>query len=68
VGSRGRELVGDFVHGAKVRHMLAQEVGPIIGDDGIRKSEATCLPKDLLSRDLGERHRLYPLGEVVDDY
>jgi len=62
--------VGDFVHGAKVRHMLAQEVGPIIGDDGMRKPEATnnVLPKDLLSRDLGERHRLYPLGEVIDDY
>jgi len=66
----GGELVGDFVLGAEVRHMLACEVGSIVGDDGMRNIEATnnVLPKELhclLSRDFGEQHRLYPLGEVV---
>jgi len=50
--------------------MLALKVGSIIGNDDIRKLEATnnILPKELyylLPRDFGERHCLYPLGEVV---
>ena len=67
---RGGEPVGDFVLETEVRHMLACEVGSIVGDDGMRNIEATnnVLPKELhclLSRDFGEQHRLYPLGEVV---
>jgi len=63
----GGESVGDHVLRAKVSQMLAREVGSITGDDGMRKLEATSdvLLKAfhyLLSRDFGERYRLYPLA------
>ena len=65
--------MGVLVLGAKVHHMLAREVGSIVGDDGMRKPEASndVLPKKfhyLLSCEFGERHRLYPLGEAVGSY
>ena len=50
--------------------MLTREVGSIVGDDGIRKPEATnnILPEELhymLSHDFRERHHLYLLRKVV---
>ena len=52
--------------------MLTREVSSIVGDDGMRKPEAANdLPTELhyvLSLDLGERHHLYPLGEIVGGY
>ena len=73
MGSRGGEQVADLVLRAEVCHMLAREIGSIIGDDGIRKLETTndVLLKEfhyLLSRDFRERHRLYPLSEVISGY
>ena len=65
--------MGDFILRAEVHHMLACEASSIVGDNGMRKPKATSkiLPKQfhyLLSHDLGERHRLYPLDEVVGGY
>ena len=37
----GGEPMGDFVFGAKVRYMFAREIGFIVGEDGMRKPEAT---------------------------
>ena len=53
--------------------MLAREIGSMVENEGTRKPEETndVLPKEfhyLLSRDLGERHRLYLLGEVIGGY
>ena len=67
------ETVDDFVLGAEVGHMLTHEVGSIVGDDNMRKSEATnnVLLKKIhymLSCDFGERHRLYPFGKVFGGY
>ena len=69
----GGELVGDLVFGTKTCHLLAGEICPIVEDDGIRESKVTydVLPEELdylLFRDVGEWHRLYPLGEVVCGY
>jgi len=69
----GGETVDDLVLGAKVRHMFAREVGFVVGENDMGKPEVTkdVLPKErhyLLSRDLRERHRFYPLGEVVSGY
>ena len=36
---RDRELVDDFILGAKVPHLPAREIGLVIGDDDMRKSE-----------------------------
>jgi len=65
----GGKPMGDFVLGAEVCPILAREIGSIVREDGTRKPEATnnVLPKELqylLSRDFGEQHCLYPLGEV----
>ena len=53
--------------------MPARKVGSVVGDDSMRKLEVKndVLPKELhylLSYDLEEWHRLYPLGEVVGGY
>jgi len=41
--------VNDFILGAEARHLPAREVGPVVGDDGMRKLEATydILPEEL---------------------
>ena len=52
--------MGDLVLGAEAHHLPAREVGPIVRDDGMRKSLATY---DVLSKefnnwlpcDVGER-------------
>ena len=31
----------DFILGAETRHFPAREIGPVVGDDGIGKSETT---------------------------
>jgi len=36
------ELVNDFIIGAEACHLPAHEVGHVVGDDGMRKSEMTC--------------------------
>jgi len=33
--------VGDLVLGAQARHLPARKVGPVVGDDGMGKSELT---------------------------
>ena len=40
--------MSDLVFGAEVRHMLAREVGSLVGDNGMRKPEVTnnVLPKE----------------------
>ena len=37
MNSRGGESAGDLVLETEVHHFLAREVGPIVGDDGMRK-------------------------------
>ena len=46
---RSRESVDDFTLGAKACHLPDSEAGPVIEDDGLRKSETTynILPKEL---------------------
>jgi len=63
------ETVDDPILGAEVCHILAGEVGFMVEDDSMRKPKATndVLSKELhylLSRDLEERHHLYPLSEI----
>ena len=55
------------------RHLLALEIGLIVGDDGTRKPEAAhdILSEELdnlLPCDVGERHRFHSLSEVVCGY
>jgi len=35
------ESVHDFILGVEARHFSAREVGPVVGDDGMGKSEVT---------------------------
>jgi len=51
--------VGDLLFGTEACHLLAGEVRPFVGDDGMREAKATyvVLPEQLgylLSRDVGE--------------
>ena len=62
--------MGDLLLGTEACHLLAREVGPIVGDDGVRKPEVAhdILPEELdnlLPCDVGERHCFHPLSEVV---
>ena len=64
--------MGD-VFGAEAGHLLAGEISFIVGDDGVRDSEATyyILPKELdnlLPANLGERYYLDTFGKVVGGY
>ena len=36
-----RESVDNFILEAEAQHLPAREVGPVFGDDGMRKSKAT---------------------------
>ena len=62
--------MGDLIFGTERHHLPAREVGPVIGDDGMRKPEMThcVLPREfdnLFFHDAGERHCFHPLSEVV---
>jgi len=61
--------VGDLVL-ETARYLLARKIGPVVGNDGMRKPEATheVLPEgfdNLLPFDVGKRHCFHPLSEVV---
>ena len=71
--SRDGEPVSDLVLGAKACHWLACEVGPIVGDVGLRKPKAIhdiLLEEvdNLLPCDVGERYSFHLLSEVVCCY
>ena len=65
--------MSDLVLGTEVCHLLAWEVGPIVGDDGMGKPEVAhnILPEELdnlLLCDVGGRHCFHPLSAVVRDH
>jgi len=67
------EPVGDLILRAKVDHLLAGKVCPIVKDIGVGEFEAThdVLPKKLdnmVTSDFREWHRFDPFGELVDGY
>ena len=68
--SKGGEPVGYFILETEARHLLAREVRPIVGDDGMRKAEVThdIFPEELdnlLPCDDRERHCFHQLSEIV---
>ena len=65
--------MGDHVLGTKFCHLLTRQVGPIVGDDGVRKPEATHNIfleglDNLLPCDVRKWHYFHPLSEVVYDH
>jgi len=66
----GGELVCNLALEIESRHLIAHEVGPIIRDDGVRKSKVThdILPEELnnlLSCDIKERCCFHLFSKVV---
>ena len=66
------ETVGDLILETEACYLLTHEIGPDVRNDGMRKPEAThdILPEkfnNLMPCDVGERHCLHPLSEVVSD-
>ena len=62
--------MGDLVLRAEARPLPTRKIGPVVGDDGMGKSEATneVLPEEfanLLPCDIEERYCFYPFYEVV---
>ena len=65
--------MGNLYFGTEASHLLAGEVHPIVGNDGVREPETAydILSKKfdyLVSCDIGELHRFYPLSKVVRSY
>ena len=46
--SRGVEIMGDLVLETEARYLPTREIGPIVGDDGMRKPEVAhdVLPEE----------------------
>jgi len=65
--------VNNLVLDTETSYLFVGEICLIIRDDGVRVPKAiyNILPKkfdNLMSCDIGEWHRFYPLGEVVHNY
>jgi len=67
---RCEKSLGDVVFGAEAGHLLAGEIGFVVGDDSVGDPEATYYVlleelSNLLPADLGERHCLDLFGKGV---